>query len=70
MPEWVIVADDADGEPLVLSEWVMGFKWASVVAAKSGDAAISVYRDRWRAKRQARKLPRDLHARCVRLSRL
>lgn len=70
MPDWVIVADDNDGEPLVLGEWVMGLKWSTVVAVKSGDAPVTIFRDRWRAKRQARNLPRELHARCVRLSRL
>lgn len=70
MPEWVIVSEDTDGEPLVLSEWIMGPRWRPIVSVKSGDASLVTFRDRWRAKRQARLLPRDAHARCVRLSRI
>jgi hypothetical protein len=37
---------------------------------KRGEETAVTFRDRWRAKRQAKLLPRALHARCIRLDRL
>jgi hypothetical protein len=70
MPIWVIVASDSDGEPVVVREWVMGLQYASIDRVKRGEETAVTFRDRWRAKRQAKLLPRALHARCIRLDRL
>jgi len=70
MPAWVIVANSADGSPLVLTEWLFGPVWSDVAAAKALNPPPRLFRDRWRAKRQARQLPRSLTPRCVRYGRL
>lgn len=70
MPLWVIVAETTDGIPVVVREWVMGIQYAAISQVKAEQDCPVIFRDRWRAKRQARRLPRELHARCVRLDRL
>lgn len=70
MPQWVIVAEGTDGVPVVVREWVMGLQFVSIARVKSGEDTQVIFRDRWRAKRQQKLIPRALHARCVRLDRL
>lgn len=70
MPQWVIVAEDEDGTPVVVREWVMGVQYVSIASVKAGEHAAVIFRDRRRAKRQALRFPREMHARCVRADRL
>jgi hypothetical protein len=70
MPEWVIVGNGHDDLPVVLTEWVLSPMWSAIDVAKAGEREPCIFRDRWRAKRQALKLPRAMHARCIRRDRL
>lgn len=70
MPEWVIVANGHDDTPVVLTEWIFTPMFLSIAVLKDERREPCVFRDRWRAKRQSVKLPRELHARCVRRDRL
>lgn len=70
MPDWVIVAERSDGVPVVLCEWVMEHVWVPIATAKSIGTPPRRFRDRWRAKRQAWRFPRELAARAIRADRL
>lgn len=70
MPEWVIVGESSDGTPMVLSEWVMGEKWVEAELARCRSVEFTIFRDRWRAKRQSKRLPRTYAPRAIRLDRL
>lgn len=70
MPEWVIVAEDRDGNPIVLVDWLFGGVWEPIDAVKSGETQPAIFRDRWRAKRQSRRWFRNMGAVAIRRSRL
>jgi hypothetical protein len=70
MPAWVIVAESTDGIPIVLADWVLGETWVRADAARRRDVPIAIFRDRWRAKRQLRRLARAITPRTIRYDRL
>jgi hypothetical protein len=70
MPEWVIVGEANDGVPIVLADWIMGALWVTADAARRREVPFVIFRDRWRAKRQSKRIQRSLTPRAVRLDRL
>lgn len=70
MPEWVIVGESSDGVPMVLADWVMGEQWVEAALARSRSVGFTIFRDRWRAKRQSKLIPRRWAPRAIRLDRL
>lgn len=70
MPEWVIVGERDDGTPVVLADWIMGNHWVTAADARRRQVDFVIFRDRWRAKRQSKRLPRAYAPRAVRLDRL
>lgn len=70
MPEWVIVGEDEMGAPVVLTGWVIGVTWMPIATVKEASIEPVVFRDRWRAKRQARRWFKDYGATCIHRERL
>jgi hypothetical protein len=70
MPEWVIVGEDKTGTPVVLLDWLFGGVWEPIESVKLSGERPAVFRDRWRAKRQARRWFKDKGAVAIRRSRL
>jgi hypothetical protein len=70
MPEWVIVGESSDGVPMVLADWIMGAKWVDAELARSRSVDFTIFRDRWRAKRQSKRIPQTWAPRAIRLDRL
>jgi hypothetical protein len=70
MPEWVIVGVNERGDPLVLTDWIVNVEWTEIAAMKEAGLEPVIFRDRWRAKRQARRWFVDYKAMCIRRSRL
>jgi hypothetical protein len=70
MPEWVIVGESSDGVPVVLADWILGESWVTAEGARKRQVAFTIFRDRWRAKRQSRRIAREWAPRAIRLDRL
>lgn len=70
MPEWVIVGESTDGVPIVLADWIMGNHWVRAESARRREVEFTIFRDRWRAKRQSRRIDRKWAPRAIRLDRL
>jgi hypothetical protein len=70
MPCWVIVAESDTGVPMVLADWVMGQRWVRADVARRREVDFAIFRDRWRAKRQWRRVERRYAPRVLELDRL
>lgn len=70
MPEWVLVGDD-QGEPVVLTEWVMETPVLTPIAdVRTGTVAPVVFRSRWDARRFVRKRNAAKDLRAIRHDRI
>lgn len=70
MPAWVIVGERSDGEPVVLVDWVLTESWEPIAEVKTLHREPRLFRDRWRAKRQSRRMPREMAPRAIRYDHL
>lgn len=70
MPEWVIVGESREGQPVVLGDWVLGWYWVSIEDARARLVPFAIFRDRWRAKRQSKRVPREYAPRALRYDHL